>query len=160
MTADGPLAQVAEIDRLRDLVSGLIAWVQGFDDDAGMMRALARFNAKGEEIAAALGPMEPTAPAPGVVVQVDFRRRVFGQRLQALEQRLSGAPVVDLAGDNAKGVEMCDRLIAAELSARERDFVTSLRGQILARPMTFELSEKQAKWLGDIWRRKGGAVPA
>jgi hypothetical protein len=151
-------AQVAEIDRLRDLVSSLIAWVQEFEDDAGMMRALLRFNAEGETIAAAVAAMGPLAPqAPGTVVAVDFRRRVFGQRLQALEQRLQGVPQIDLAEDNAKGMEMCDRLIVAELSAREREFITSLRQQILTRPHTFELSEKQAKWLGDIWRRKGDA---
>jgi hypothetical protein len=51
-------AQVREIDRLRDLASSLIAWVQDFDDDAGMMRALRRFNAEGEKIAAAVAAMD------------------------------------------------------------------------------------------------------
>jgi hypothetical protein len=161
MPDDGPLMQVAraqgrEIDRLRDLVSGLIAWIQQLDDDAGMMRALKRFNAEGEKIAAAVKAMGPMPEAKhSVVVEVDFRRRVLGQRLQALERRLRGVPEVDLEADNAAGLEMCDRLVAAELSAREREFVESLRRQILTRPKTFELSEKQAKWLRDIWRREG-----
>lgn len=150
-------AQIREIDRLRDLVSSLVAWTQELDDDAGMARALKRFNAEGEKIMAALPPFVPTAPG-GVVVEVDFRRRVFDQRLQALERRLSGAPKVDLAADNACGVEMCDRLITAELSAREREFITSLRSHILAKPRTFELSEKQAKWLEDIWKKKGAVA--
>jgi hypothetical protein len=150
-------AEALEIDRLRDLVSSLIAWIQQFDDDAGMMRALRRFHVEGEKIAAALGPDQPApAPADGTVVRVDFRRRVFSERVAALERRLRGVPEVDLAGDNAAGVEMCDRLVAAKLSAREREFITSLRRQILAHPTTFELSEKQAKWLRDIWWREVG----
>jgi hypothetical protein len=152
-------AQSAEIDRLRELASSLIAWTQQLDDDAGMMRALQRFNAEGETIAAAVAAMGPTAPlAPGVVIAVDFRRRVFGQRLAALERDLQGVPQVDLAEDNAKGIEICDRLVAAELSGKEREFITSLRRQILARPQTFGLSEKQAKWPKDIWRRSGGVA--
>jgi hypothetical protein len=152
-------AQSAEIDRLRELASSLIAWTQKLDDDAGMMRALQRFNAEGEKIVAAVAALGPAAPpAPGVVVAVDFRRRVFGQRLAALDQLLRGVPQVDLAADNARGVEICDRLVAADLSAREREFITSLRQQILARPQTFELSDKQAKWLRDIWRSKGGVA--
>jgi hypothetical protein len=152
-------AQSAEIDRLRELASSLIAWSQKLDDDAGMMRALQRFNAEGDKIAATMAALGPTAPpAPGVVVAVDFRRRVFGQRLAALERDLQGVPQPDLAADNATGMTICDRLVAAELSAREREFITSLREQILKRPTTFELSEKQAKWLKDIWRSKGGAA--
>jgi hypothetical protein len=151
--------QSAEIDRLRELASSLIACTQKLDDDAGMMRALQRFNAEGDKIAATMAAMGPAAPpAPGVVIAVDFRRRVFGQRLAALERDLQGVPQVCLAADNAAGMTICDRLIAAELSAREREFVSSLRQQILKRPTTFELSDKQAKWLKDIWRRSGGAA--
>jgi hypothetical protein len=78
--------------------------------------------------------------------------KVVNFRRWQLERRLRG--VVD---DNEKGLVLCEWLIAAGLSAREHEFVESLQGQILGKP-DFELSEKQAKWLGDIWRREARKV--
>jgi hypothetical protein len=79
-------------------------------------------------------------PSAAEVVKVNFRRL-------ALDRKLRGA-----SSDNEKGLVLCDWLIAAGLSAREQEFVESLQGQILGKP-DFALSEKQAKWLRDIWVR-------
>jgi hypothetical protein len=110
--------------------------------DFEVARAIQRLNAERRHCSRA---RHEGGAVAGAVVKVDFWRR-------ALERRLKG--VAGLAGDNVRGVEMCDRLIRAGLGARDLEFVVSLRGQILARPETFELSEKQWKWLRDIWKRK------
>lgn len=107
-------------------------------EDFRVMRAIRQLEAERKKVA-----LKPR-PVAGAVV--DFRRR-------ALERRLREA-----AHDNEKGLMMCEWLILAKLSPREQEFVTSLRQQILVRPQSFELSEKQARWLGDIWKRKAGAA--
>jgi hypothetical protein len=100
---------------------------------------------------------------PLEVIRGDFTSKVFAQRLGELERVFRGerpAPKLDLSGDNEKGLMMCDRLIGtAGLTAREMEFVESLRRQILANPQSFELSAKQGKWLADIWLREGGRLP-
>jgi hypothetical protein len=82
------------------------------------------------------------APA-GIVVEVkNFRRR-------ALQRKLRG-----VTEDNEKGLVLCEWLMSARLSARELEFVESLKEQILTKGKTFELSDRQADWLRDIWRRE------
>jgi hypothetical protein len=99
-----------------------------------------------QQLEAQYGKKKITAESPAAeVVQVNFRRRQLERKLEAAD------------GDNEKGLVMCEWLIAAGLSAREQEFVESLQGQILGKRESFELSEKQARWLRDIWRRKGGS---
>jgi hypothetical protein len=150
---------IREIARFHMLMCSLIAWIQGQQDDAGALRELWRFNAEGGAIVADVEAGRTTPVIEGVI-RGDFTSRVLAQRLEALERILGGekpAAKLDVSKDNEKGLMICDRLIgAAGLSAKETEFIGSLRRQILADPRSFELSAKQGKWLWDIWCREGG----
>jgi hypothetical protein len=61
-----------------------------------------------------------------------------------------------LKPDNKTGMIICNRLMVKPLREKEREFVSSVMRQIMARPESFQLSEKQARWLQDIWRREAG----
>jgi hypothetical protein len=59
-----------------------------------------------------------------------------------------------LKPDNKTGMIICNRLMAKPLREKEREFVSSVMRQILARPECFTLSPKQYRWLSDIWTRE------
>ena len=57
------------------------------------------------------------------------------------------------APDNKSGMILLNRLAASPLRKKDQEFVSSVMRQVLARPTSFRLSEKQLFWLIDIARR-------
>jgi hypothetical protein len=58
-----------------------------------------------------------------------------------------------LKPDNKTGMIICNRLMAKPLREKDREFVSSVMRQILARPERFALSPRQYRWLSDLWKR-------
>jgi hypothetical protein len=58
-----------------------------------------------------------------------------------------------LKPDNKTGMIICNRLMTKALREKDREFVSSVIRQILARPEGFTLSPRQYQWLREIWAR-------
>jgi hypothetical protein len=65
-----------------------------------------------------------------------------------------------LKPDNKTGMIICNRLMTRPLREKDREFVSSVMRQILARLEGFTLSPKQYRWLQDIWNREVKSGPS
>lgn len=62
--------------------------------------------------------------------------------------------MIPLAPDNKHGMIGLHRLLTMPgLRDRDREFLNSLMRQILTRPTSFTLTDRQGKWLKDILAR-------
>lgn len=61
--------------------------------------------------------------------------------------------MIGFSPDHKTGMLLCRKLLKKKMRDKDKEFVQSIFQQILDKPLSFEMSDKQAQWILDIYAR-------